>query len=414
MILLVASLLIGGAGAAEFRTGKPPSVRAPQPLSANLAPLNGPAPLFPATGVNPPVLGASAVRQPPFPPDPSAIRPSLQTAETQRPESSEQLAAPGQVLFDQAGFLEDLELPELFTVTGGFGTFVSPNEQMPSRALPILRRAGPGVYVSVGTERGFIGAALTPKADSLLLLDRDAHVVRYNRVNAALLALAKDRRDYLELRRWASHEDWRARAPGVAPELRALLEDAQLWAWWRKTLREPGFESLHAPPPPVEGPYAFQGANYLHDDALFARLHAMAKAGRIKAHQLELGDSAALPSLVRALKAGGVQLSVLDISNAWGPAYMDELGVESLVQAFGAVASPSQSLLMLSGAFGRDASRSQFDVRSKQWIWGWDYVGFPLGALLGNGEVASLIVELRRRAAGLPSTMSLSDTIWAE
>jgi hypothetical protein len=41
------------------------------------------------------------------------------------------------------------------------GAYLPPNEQHPALALPIYRKSNHGVYISVGTERSFIGAALT-------------------------------------------------------------------------------------------------------------------------------------------------------------------------------------------------------------------------------------------------------------
>ena len=52
------------------------------------------------------------------------------------------------------------------------GIYIPPNEQRPAVALPIYRRSNHGIYVSVGTERSFIGAALT-KAEALFVIDYD-------------------------------------------------------------------------------------------------------------------------------------------------------------------------------------------------------------------------------------------------
>jgi hypothetical protein len=40
------------------------------------------------------------------------------------------------------------------------GIYIPPNEQHPAVALPIFRKSNQGVYISVGTERAFIGSAL--------------------------------------------------------------------------------------------------------------------------------------------------------------------------------------------------------------------------------------------------------------
>lgn len=71
------------------------------------------------------------------------------------------------------------------------GIYLPPNEQHPARALPIYRKSNHGVYVSVGTERSFLGASLA-RYDPLAL--------RFAEVNRALLAASSDRANYINLR----------------------------------------------------------------------------------------------------------------------------------------------------------------------------------------------------------------------
>src|ERR1700726_4700780 len=88
------------------------------------------------------------------------------------------------------------------------GIFIPPNEQHPALALPIYRKSNHGVYVSVGTERSFIGAALT-EAQALIVIDYDPEAVRFANINRALLAASTDRADYVRLRLHASQDFWR-------------------------------------------------------------------------------------------------------------------------------------------------------------------------------------------------------------
>lgn len=48
--------------------------------------------------------------------------------------------------------------------------FIRPNETNPADAKAIWEQAPSGPYVSVGSERGFIGAFLSPGVDHLLLI----------------------------------------------------------------------------------------------------------------------------------------------------------------------------------------------------------------------------------------------------
>ena len=79
------------------------------------------------------------------------------------------------------------------------GIYLPPNEQRPAVALPIYRKSNHGVYVSVGTERSFIGAALT-RAKALYVIDYDLLAVRFAMINRSLLAASTNRADYVKLR----------------------------------------------------------------------------------------------------------------------------------------------------------------------------------------------------------------------
>src|SRR5271167_3522632 len=87
------------------------------------------------------------------------------------------------------------------------GMYVSPNEQHPAVALPIWQRSNHETYVSVGTERSFIGAAVT-QAGALVVADYDPKVVQFAEINRALLAASQGREDYLALRWTASADVW--------------------------------------------------------------------------------------------------------------------------------------------------------------------------------------------------------------
>ena len=190
-----------------------------------------------------------------------------------------------------AGFLPELRLPTS-NVTYGF---LIPNEEYPSDAIPLFDHAPAGVYIAVGTERGFISAALTPNITHLLLADVDYEVVRYNRLNIALLKVAKSRRDYLHLRLGARAKEWKARAYASSiidkKEIR-LLADATIWKWWKEKVRDYSkFRRFHAPLPHDRSvPFVFKSANYLYYDALFERIKDLAVKNRIDVVQLDLRD----------------------------------------------------------------------------------------------------------------------------
>jgi hypothetical protein len=113
------------------------------------------------------------------------------------------------------------------------GMYVPPNEQHPAVALPIWRQSNHGAYVSVGTERSFMGAAVT-RAAALVVIDYDEAIVQFAVINRALLAASRGREDYIMLRLTAPGEVWAERSANIR---RSLVRPAI--AAWRAMSRMP-------------------------------------------------------------------------------------------------------------------------------------------------------------------------------
>ncbi|MGZ3707647.1 MAG: LIC_10091 family protein [Bdellovibrionota bacterium] len=267
--------------------------------------------------------------------------------------------------------------------------YVEPNEKDPAKSAPILAEAPEGAQVAVGTERGFIGFALNPRATHLILIDRDPGVVRFNRINAELLRVAKDRADYRELRIKASADEWRARGTRISPED---------WKWWTSTVRNEvtSFRNLH-----VVDRYSrhFLGANYLEDDALFNRLHRAAVEDRIAALPIDFTDTGNLRKLSLEMKKLRLKVSTLDISNAWWKDYAGASGVESLLSALEPRMS-DETILLLTLARGSE----------------WDYFAGTIGGIRKNLPLQDLadsievwsnsfVAQLSRPYVGAPHGM---------
>ncbi|MCM2322328.1 MAG: hypothetical protein NDJ90_03605 [Oligoflexia bacterium] len=236
----------------------------------------------------------------------------------------------------------------------GLKSYLAPNEGTPVFQAPLLRKAPAGVHVSVGTERGFIGAAFNPAATHVLLVDMTPTVTQFNQINVALLKLADgDLTAYRQLRLKASAAEWQKRATELLAAGRLdrssaeLLSSKAVWENWKFGVREnQGFAGMHVRPGKED---FFYGANYLHDKKLFARLSALAREDRIQAVTMNLTDETQLRQLVSAMKTAKLPLSALDVSNAWWPQYMpaEQGGFARMLGAFEEVSQP-KSLLMMS------------------------------------------------------------------
>jgi hypothetical protein len=198
------------------------------------------------------------------------------------------------------------------------GMYLPPNEQHPAVALPIYRKSNHGAYVSVGTERSFIGAALS-RANALFVIDYDPQTIRFANINRALLAASTDRADYLNLRLNASLELWQQRSQRLSAEDKETLSDPDSWTFWDKKVRknqtawDNAFGHFHNEPKGPSDP--FYASNYLFDDRLYSQLSQLAKGSRIWALQLDLRHDNEVRSFCEELKSKRLTLGVIDTSD---------------------------------------------------------------------------------------------------
>lgn len=198
------------------------------------------------------------------------------------------------------------------------GVYLPPNEQHPAIALSIFHQSNHGTYVSVGTERSFIGAALS-NAQALVVIDYDPEVIQFATINRALLAASTGREDYIKLRLRAGSEVWRQRATTLSRQDSATLSDPHSWDFWEKAVRNntgawsSAFEHFHTPPQKPED--AFAEADYLFDDTLYLRLRKLARDSRIWARVLDLRHEKEVRALCADLKAKGLKEGIIDTSN---------------------------------------------------------------------------------------------------
>jgi hypothetical protein len=195
------------------------------------------------------------------------------------------------------------------------GAYLLPNEQHPAVALPIYRKSNHGVYISVGTERSFIGAALTG-ASALYVIDYDPLAVQFARVNRALLAASTNRADYVSLRLNASQDVWQQRSRQFRGEDRETLASPESWVFWDKRVRKswaPGFGHFHIAPQQADDP--FFAADYLFDDRLYSHLRSLARSARIWARLVDLRHEKEVRALCDDLKSRGLPIGVIDTSD---------------------------------------------------------------------------------------------------
>lgn len=202
--------------------------------------------------------------------------------------------------------------------------FIAPNEFYPARSIEHLQDIQEGLLISVGTERALMTAILNKKITSILQVDYDERVVRYNQVNLQLLKLSRDREDYLHLRMRADLDEWVERAMTAGHD----IGFAKYFAWWHEALSNSRFYGFHtnwSTKSVVNVP--FRGAHYLFDDDAYEYIHRFALEDRIQIRHSDIANPRDMRSLLDSIR---MPISVFDISNAWQETYAGPVAIYDL------------------------------------------------------------------------------------
>lgn len=279
------------------------------------------------------------------------------------------------------GFFKQLETtitaPE---VLPSYGMFALTTEIEIGKMKPLLEGAPTGMFVTVGGERAFRGAALLDTITALLIFDYDARTVRFNQINAKLLK-APDLQTYRQLRWQAPFSAWQKLDPTLTADdfkfwrgnvatssvhdgLAKLGErlnqygddqvsekfstltlaikqgiplssEDKIWYDKVKAGNKCAKLSLSDPDQPFleAGTYLrFKLNNYLFDETLFQRLHNLAVNQRIFSVAANLADSATQDAIIKAFNDFTIDIAVLDLDNTYLPSYLGTRAYARLVQ----------------------------------------------------------------------------------
>jgi hypothetical protein len=301
-------------------------------------------------------------------------------------------------------------------------TLITPNETYPALAIPILERSIAGMHISVGTERGFVTASLNPNCTHLLFIDINPVTVLYNRINIALLASAKDYKDYLWLRFNADQKKVldRLKQSGKLDLLADFnLPFARMFQFWcnhvRRALdkeKRPSLYFFQKKPPSGNWNHAFKGANYLWYPEQCDRLIKMAKAGKMEAHKVDLRRPEQYLPLIQAVQSSGLPVSIIDLSNIHSKKYLElqtsspEENFYSLAKALEAALSERSIVLLTNytspspkdGPLRKDVRFERTDSRAITYWEEYDsyrYIGFTRGVFARLTRSPQTVAKLR-------------------
>jgi hypothetical protein len=187
--------------------------------------------------------------------------------------------------------------------------YLIPNELFPLDARPIFERTGQGIYISVGTERGFVGAGLS-HATHLFLADSAPEAVIFNRISILLLkAAAGDAGKYRELKLNPSALISKIDSANLSGEEKSWLRTMARTDWWQALVQNMSASFFWAKRPDER--------HSIYSGGVFQKLTELASSNRIQADLVDFSSDQDMTALSRAIQLADLKISVLDLSNAW-------------------------------------------------------------------------------------------------
>lgn len=294
----------------------------------------------------------------------------------------------------EAGFLKTLNKDKLqkSTIRGP----IAPNEFIQKETKDLFAQIPKGVLVGVGADRLFILAGQSSNITHLLATDYDSNVVLFNTMNIGLLKLSESREHYLTLRvipeGWSIQDfihNWVNEVVSSewidSPTKDFLLQNRSFWIDEVVRTKDIDLQRFHGLLEDTPD-YYFEEANYLFDDELFSKLQKMAREDRMEAISLDYNQPLQVRSVMQAIHAEGLKLSVLDLSNAWWKSYIKPENLEKIILYSSEIALPKSTLLLTNYNYIKDLDKSLFT-----------YIGFDLQNLMSPSNKRQFFSYLQVR-----------------
>lgn len=302
--------------------------------------------------------------------------------------------------------LGDIE-NDFYTLRRMIGVNIEPTEHYPCQLIPIYKEHEGKPLLCVGTERGFIGAALS-KASRLYLVDYTPDIAVYNYIVTLLLKASDNQERYLYLRKEATCEEWGEAFSSKNINVKGDLQHsvAVLWKFWNKNVRfRRGFsKSIERQISPVEvdsteviplsypsdtkfivNLQGFANANYLFDEDLFQWVKHLADQDRILIYLADVSDNEQLKELLSDIypeKFGMIDLSNIialdEKDQSFKSPYLDALGHQNCFSALCGAANEKTCLVWISSksVVANDCLEQLKKIKLERGIW--TYRAVPL------------------------------------
>lgn len=206
-------------------------------------------------------------------------------------------------------------------------SFVTPNELSPELFLSTLENAKVGVYLTVGTERSFMGLAMAKNVSHLLVIDYNGYVIMYNQSTRALLIAADSPEEFRKFKFAKDYSTWiiakeKLAQKGYAQMSKDLSEQHHknyIYSTFDEHSGEISSEYQRLFNPKT----AHLSFNYVDNPDSFHRLRHLAMSGHLQF--LAGGLQSFSSKYIAALQKKRLRISVLDMSNILTNMYDSEI-----------------------------------------------------------------------------------------
>lgn len=194
-------------------------------------------------------------------------------------------------------------------------------------------------YVSVGSERSFLGASIS-RSGHLVGVDFDPDIVKFNRINAMLLGLSQSRIDYVFMR---FSKDYSAISRRLIGNRYGYKISESEWKWWSILHQEGRWRTLIFDSVQRAGEIAqFQKLAYWNHDASWLHLRDLSRNQKMGFFLVDLNQHNQLSQVHQLLTDLGIKVGILDSSNVL--AYIGSQSLARVLHIFGRGLSASDKL----------------------------------------------------------------------
>jgi len=286
--------------------------------------------------------------------------------------------------------LFDNEFPTSDNIQWSKGRSLYPNEFNLIENAHVWKNANDiqsKAYISVGSERSFMGAGLT-RSKYLIGIDFDPDIVKFNRINAVLLGVSISRMDYVMLRFSRDFNALKRRIEKASVKFEISEAD---WNWWIDIHKDGKWKHLIFDSIDKVGYVGqFQKLAYWNHQASWEHLRNLVLTQRVGFFAIDITDTKKLNYLNTILTQLKIKPGVFDSSNVL--AYVGGRAMAQAIQILGRLVEPQDMLSWINTSLSLENRLSPYTgIDTLEYIWRFEKMDFSALELGSLGQLERMI-----------------------